>query len=94
MNIPSMISSYLVRIDKDILAEKLDKIFNEDFKVLPGDQEIDKLSREEARALELIESSIVLNKGRYTASAPWRQPKGETSRIMDSIDSGKTAKGD
>ena len=60
-------------------SEKLDKNFNEDFKSLPGDEEIDKFTREEARALALMEKSITLHGQRYTASAPWKHPKEETS---------------
>lgn len=88
----SVISSYLIRMDKDVLAEKLDRIFTEDFRSIPGDQEVDKYSREEARALKAMEQSISLQDQRYVAAAPWKRSRQETARIMDAIDSGKTAR--
>ena len=88
----SMISSFLVRVHKDLLGEKLDRIFNEDFKSIPGDKEIDKYSREDIHALSVMEQSIRLEQNRYIASAPWKRSKDETLRMMDSIDSAKTAK--
>ena len=88
----SLIASYLIRVDKDVLGEKLDRIFNEDFKPIPGDQELDKCSREDVRALSLMNESLKLQGCRYIASAPWKYSKAQTCQIVDSIDSARTAK--
>ena len=90
--LPSSLLSYFIRIDKDFLSEKLDRIFNEDFKGLPGDNDMEKLSREESRALIEIGQSITLHDQRYTVSAPWKRSQEETFQTMASIDSYKTAK--
>ena len=87
----SIISNYLIRMDRDIIAEKLDKIFAEDFKSIPGDHEVEKLSREEHRALVAIEQSIQLQDKRYIASAPWKYDREKTFQMMSRIDSRKTA---
>ena len=87
----SILFNFLIRMDKDILAERLDKIFTEDFKSIPGDYDLNKLSREENRALTSIQESLHLYQQRYVASAPWKRSREETFSIMCGIDSRKTA---
>ena len=88
----TLMTSYLTQIDNRFLSAKLDQIFNEDFRSLPGDQDVEKLSREEIKTLDFLNNSISLQEGHYHVPAPWRQSKVETCRVMDSIDSRQTAR--
>ena len=68
-----LMASYLTQIDNCRLSAKLDKIFTEDFKALPGDQDLEKVSREEMKALNFLNASLRLKDGQYHVPAPWKQ---------------------
>ena len=88
----TVLQSYLVTWDDTQLSHQLSRLWEIDFQPLPGDDDLERHSQGELKALKIIESSLRLVNGQYESAAPWKQSRLQTKKMMQMIDSGRTAK--